>query len=134
MDWLQHVLAWLDNPAVKYALVLIGGFLLKRWPAFVNGAIPAVTAIASLLIALLHVIFPDAQAAAPALESALGGAMAQADSVARAMTTAGGAIPWWQALFFNGILPWLIAVGTHSGVKNSGQWLTNGGGFVRASQ
>jgi len=129
----DHLIAWLDNPAVKYVLIIVGGWLLKRWPQFINGAIPIVTGVAALLVSILRLMFPETQQAVEAVGSLIGPAVAHADTVLRVVSDQTTPhLPWWQSLFFNAILPWLIAIGTHSAGKNTGQWLLSGGGLLRA--
>lgn len=105
---MEHLLAWLDDPVVKYLLALVGSFLLKRWPAFVNRAIIATGLIASLILSVLHALFPVAVANAQ-------------DSLA-VVQHAVVSVPWWKWLATDVLMPVVLAWGTHTGVKNGVQW------------
>jgi hypothetical protein len=105
---MDAVLGWLDNPAVKYFLLLIGGFALKKWPAFVNKAIPLALLVTSILIAALHSLFPDlVPAANAAVTSAVRGGIP--------------VLPWWKWFLMDVLMPVALAVGTQSSVKNTTQ-------------
>lgn len=115
---MEHLFAWLDDPLVKYLLLMAGGYALKRWPVFFNKAIPLATGIASLVIAILNTAFPTPDPTImPALFQTVGW-----DGVVAAAGT-----PWWKSLLLDAVLPWLLAVGTHSAAKNTAE-LAKGGG------
>lgn len=112
------LVAFLDNPLLKMAGVFVGTFLLRRWPKFVNEAVPAWTGIASVATAVLHwasiQAVPDAQ---PHALLGIGTFLLAAAHVAA---------PWWQSLLGavlqNGILPWLLGFGGQRATSQTMTW------------
>lgn len=112
MDFLQQAVEFLGNPLVKYALMLIGGLILKRAPSFNNKAIPFVNLLFSTITAILNTMF-----------GAHAGVMPATFETAAIVVAAESSRSWWQSFLFDALLPWLAATGTHSAAKNTKQLL-----------
>lgn len=104
---MESVLAWLNEPLNKTVLMFLGGLILKKWPAFVNKAIPLVLLAVSILLAALKslwpVLVPDAHAATMVAAVSGGGAM-------------------WKNFLTDALVPVVFSVGTHSAAKNTREW------------
>lgn len=111
---MDHLLAWLNDTAVKSVLLFLGGLVLARWPAFVSKAIPVVLTAFSAITAALLVMFP-----APIPNVA--GLAPEHIAAAPAHTSS------W---LWNTIIPVLIAVATHSGGRSTAQWIKLGVGLI----
>lgn len=113
---MQNVMDWLANPMVKTALLFVGGFILKRWPEFVNKAIPVALLAISALLTLLRALFPDA---------------VPADGAVAAVSQAA---PWWKGFVVDVLVPTLLAVGAHSHAKNTREWWQAGARIWKAAR
>jgi hypothetical protein len=111
----QSVLDFLNNPLVKAAMVAVGAWLLRKWPKFVNEAVPLVTGIYSVLTTVIGLLFPSH---VPTTISA-------SYSVAMFLGTVG--VPWWQSLIFDGILPWLMGYGANRAAGHTKEWAAGQG-------
>lgn len=117
MDF-ARVLELLNDATVKTALLFVGGFILKKWPAFVNKAIPVVLAIASGLVSLLAAMFPAAAGGTtPALY------VASAFVPAGVVQTLGHV---WASPVVSALVPLWLASGLQSTAKNTRQWAALG--------
>lgn len=103
---LQKFVDAVNNPATKTGLLLVGGFVLKLWPQYVNKSIPIALTVLSTLLQVVHTAFPDTAAVQPAAY------------VAAAFSTSSG----WGAFLFGTLAPVLFAVGINSGQKNLAEW------------
>jgi hypothetical protein len=94
---MDAILSFLANPGTRYVLTMVVGFLMKRNEAFFNKAIPALTLAMNIFIALMAALFgvEPAHASFGSIVSGIGG-----------------------SLIRDAILPWLLAHGTHTVVKN----------------
>lgn len=109
-------LAWLNGPLVKTALLLVSGFVLKQWPQVVNKAIPLLLGVASTLVSVVHLLFPE-QALAPTA------ALMPASTYFAAAVAHGGG---WGSFFSGTFVPLVLAVGINSGQKNVAEWFKIG--------
>lgn len=100
MDVLAQILAFLDNAIVKTGLVIIGTFLLRRWPRFVNEAAPLVTGVFSIILTILHGLAPEA--------TPIGFNLGPTNMVLAGIFSSGGFL---SSLFQDAILPWLFGYG-----------------------
>lgn len=121
---LRQWLAWLNDGSVKYGLLILGGFLLKRWPAFVNKAIAISLAFVSALLALGHALFPTVVPAGT-VPSEFVAASFMGQHVVVASSTGSQVASWAWNTFF----PLAAAIATQSGVKNTIEWLRLGVGL-----
>lgn len=112
---MDAILDWLNNPLNKTVLLFVGGLILKRWPAFVNKAIPIALAVTSALLSALASMFP---AIVPTAHAA-GGALADTVATSTQASAAGAPVIGWLAGVF---VPVLAAIGTHSGGRALAQW------------
>jgi hypothetical protein len=104
----------LQNVAVRTLLLMVGAAVLKKWPAFVNKAIPIALLVANSfyegLTAMFPALVPAAHAAADALATAGSGHHGLA----------------FGKFFFNAVVPVVLAVGAHSASKNTREWANVG--------
>lgn len=105
---LQKVVDFLNSPTAKTALLLVGGFVMRAAPNFVNKAIPVALLVLSTLAQAIGAAFP-----APAVQPAM---FTVADYVVAA--SGGG----WGGFIMGSVLPALLAVGINSGQKNLVEW------------
>jgi hypothetical protein len=103
-------LDWANSPVGKTVLLFVGGVALKRWPTFINKAIPVTLLVASSLLSILHAAFPSLT---PIASTTL-------------MVTSAPASSWWSTFITTAILPTVAAVGLHSGPKNTLEWAALG--------
>lgn len=89
---------------LKTLALLIGGAILRRWPAFVNKAIPLALIVLSQAHDIIVLMFP-------------GIAHASAD-----IGPSKPHIPW----LISTLLPAILAVGLNSGAKNTREWVKAG--------
>jgi len=114
---LQTILDFLAQPPVRWALALLGGWLMKKSPAFVTKAIPFAIFIGNFALSLMDALFgPQPAPVAPASFMLA----STADTVARLVLH-----PLTDALVNT-----LLAVGTHSGGKNLWEWIRAGAGLI----
>jgi hypothetical protein len=106
---MEQFMEWLNSPLVKTLLLLVAGFALKKWPAFLNKWIPlALTFVSGLLTFvqfLASLLVPVAHAQGVTIP------LPQPHQ------------PWWHYLAVSVLLPVLMAVGAHSSGKNTIQAL-----------
>jgi hypothetical protein len=119
MDF-DKIIAFLDNPGVKYVLTIVGGFIVARVGGDgtkIKKLTAAITGGCGLIITLLHMLFPEAAAApvAPAVASVAMFASAGAVAVNASIFNS----PIVVSLFADWLIPWLSGVGTHSTIKNT---------------
>ena len=105
---MEQFMEWLNGPLVKTLVLLVFGFALKKWPDFINKAIPLVLTVISGLLTFVQF-----------LSSLLGPAVAHAQSVTIPLPQPHQA--WWMYLLTSVLLPVLVAVGAHSTAKNTQQ-------------
>ena len=115
---IQAALNWVNDPVHKTVLAMIGGWILNRWPAFINKAIPAVVTAGSILLGVGQLAFAATGAfdAHPANFIAAVAAEAGKPSVGSAILDA----------VVGTILPVWVATGHYSWGKNLVQWLALG--------
>lgn len=109
---MDAILSFVNQPQVQFALTLAGGWILKRWPAFNNKAIPLATLSMNLAISLLGPMF----------------GVVPAHAEVAGVVTASGA-PTLNPLF-DALITWVAATGTHGGFKNLWQWVRGGFRFT----
>lgn len=95
-----------NNMLVRGALGWLGMTLVLRKGDVVRKAVPTVLLVVNVLFEALRLLFPDMVPPASA-----------ADAVAAAEASA----PWWQRLAL-AIGSAVVAVGLHSGSKNTKEW------------
>jgi len=98
----------LNNPMVRAALLWAVGYALKKWPDFVNKAIPLALTICSVGVSVLQFVATLFVGVAHA-QGAVTIPLPQPHQ------------PWWQYLLTSVLLPVVLAVGAHSTVKNTVQ-------------
>lgn len=106
VEFLGKVMQWLENPLFAGVLLFVGGEVLTRWGNVVKRAVPTVLLVMSTLMALLHALFPSLVPAAQAAVAAV---------------AAEHAAPWWVGVL-HAVASSAVAVGIHSGSKNTRQW------------
>jgi len=119
IDWAK-VLAFLNDAGVKYVALFVIGFVMKKWPALVNKGIPTFLTGLSGAVAALAAWFP----AVPT--TAVPGSfiyMSFCGMQATAVASTGAVLSSW---FFNTIIPVAFALATHTGPKNTIEWLQLG--------
>jgi len=92
---------------LKGGLLALGGLLLKKWPVFVNKAIPVTLGFLSFAAQVIHEAWP---ALVPAAHAALGASQEPVHGFNILGFIAGT------------VLPAVCAVGLHSWSKNTRQW------------
>lgn len=110
MEYLQQFLDFLNNPVFKGIAVFAGTYVLRRWPRFVNEAVPIWTGLASVVTTLLGMLFPGTELHSSLHQSPL------------MLVAGGGGIPWWHSLLFNAILPWLVGFGGQRATSQTATW------------
>lgn len=116
----MHLIALLNDTFMKTILLIVGGALLKRWPALVNKAVPVILASLSAVIAALSAMFPTvAPGAVPT--SFVYGTVAMMPLYASA-----GFGPHLSSFLTNTLVPVAFAIASHSGPKNTREWLQLG--------
>lgn len=113
---MENLMTWVENPMVKSALLFLGGWALKRWPSFVNKAIPVALLVVSALLSIIKSAFPDVVA---------DGAV---------IATVVQAAPWWKGFILDCVVPVLLAVGAHSHAKNTREWWETGAKIYKAAR
>lgn len=98
---MDAILGLLTGDVGRYVLSLIGGRLLKQWPAFANKAIPLALLGLNMLLAIVNGL------AVPMAHAAGDGGSTWYSSLGNSLLQAG--------------LTWLLAIGTHSVVKNTAE-------------
>lgn len=116
---IQGVLNFLNEPFVKAGLGWVFGQLWVRYPNAKARAIPVLVLAGSVFLGLAQVL--------AALVSLAGG-QTSAASVAQAVgsSSVSGAI---LDAVFGTLIPVVCATGTHSWLKNFGQWVAEGYGL-----
>lgn len=109
---MEQFFEFLNGPLMKTLLMLVFGFALKRWGAFLNKAIPL--ALVALSGALTFV-----QYLASLLTPETAHAFVAQASVTIPLPTPHQ--PWWHYLLVSVLLPVVAAIGVHSGTKNTKQ-------------
>lgn len=107
--------SFLDNPFVKVLLVGISTFLLRKWPKFVNEAAPAWTLIASMVITVIHSLFPDQAPTAHSLSLGGGVMLEQAG-----LFSGGGFL---DRLLHEAVMPWLFGYGGQRATDHTAVWV-----------
>jgi len=121
MDWLVQIPTFANDALPKTILLMIGAGILKKWPAFVNKAIPMTSTALSALITVLAAMFPaPVPAAAPA--SFMAASFAGAPIYLPAASAAAHAGSW----IWNTLVPVGFSIAMHSGAKNTVEWLRMG--------
>jgi len=120
---LQGILSFTNDTFVKTLLLMFGGLMLKRWPAFVNKAIPTTKLMISAALAILAALFPT-QAATAVPASFVFSTFAGAPLYATASWTS-----HLGSVVSNTLVPLAFAIAAHSGPKNTGEWIKLGVGF-----
>lgn len=115
---MEAVLQFLTGDIGRFALTLAGGALMKAAPGFKNRAIPFVTLLTNILLALLSGLVPG-QAQAQDVMPHIGGS---------------GALAFLGNGLLHGLFSWASATGVHSGSKNIRQWVKIGGGLAATIQ
>lgn len=96
---MDAILGLITGDVGRYVLSLVGGRLLKQWPAFTNKGIPLALYVLNALLAIVNgLAVPMAHAAGsdqPAWYASLGMTLVRAG------------------------VTWLLAIGTHSAAKNT---------------
>jgi hypothetical protein len=119
MEGLQHfaaaLFAFLDNPIIKFVLVAIGTFLLRKWPTFVNEAVPFWTLISSVVLSVLHAVVPQTGS----LEAA-SITFGHSDMVMTGVFSGGGFL---AQLINDAILPWLAGYGAQRAGDHGKVWV-----------
>ena len=103
---MTKILDWINDPGVKAILLLGGGFLMSRWGPFVKKAVPMLLLVASALVQAIHSMFPGVEGAVPA---------GYATAALLPVKGIGGFV-------MGSLIPALLAIGIHSGSKNTRQW------------
>ncbi len=122
MDFLTQAIAWLNDVGVKALLLFVGSGLLKRWPAFVNKAVPFAQVTSSLVLSLLAALFPATSGGPTAIVFASFGGTPLYTPAA-----------WYSqagSIVANTLIPVAFAIATHSGTKNTAQWVKLGVGLL----
>ena len=114
---MQQVLDWLNDPAIKSVLLLVGGFILKKWPKFVNQFIPLALLTASIILGVVKALWELMVPAAHALDSLVTNFAPTVAAVPAPHQ------PWWMFVINVILVPVLLAVGAHSTGKNTIQAL-----------
>lgn len=107
---MQQVMEWLGNPLVKAGLLWLGGQFIKRWPGLVTKTVPVLLLGLSVLTEAVALMFPVVMQVEPA------------SYVVAALSTTKG----WGAFVFQAVIPCVLAVGAHSGIKNLKEWAEMG--------
>jgi len=115
---MDKVLEMLANPLVAGLMLFLGGQMLTRWGSVVKRAVPVVLLFVSTTLAVLHSLFPDLVPAAQAAVAAV---------------AAEHAAPWWQNVL-GAVTATVVAVGMHSGSKNTRQWAEFGFRILEGSR
>lgn len=108
---MQQILDMLNQPFTKSGLLILGGFALKKWPAFFNKAIPAAVVVLSAVMQALTTAFPD-----------VAGPVQPAAYMAAAFTTESGV----GGFVLGTLVPAVLSVGAHSKWKNIVEWASYG--------
>lgn len=111
---LAGIFALLNDPVLKPILLVLGGFILKRWEPFVNKAIPVVLAVCSAVVSLIGALFPAAAGTKTA-----GFVLAMAVAPAGFVDTLSHV---WASPIVSALVPLWLASGMQSTVKNTRQW------------
>jgi hypothetical protein len=121
MEWLAQLPTFVNDALPKTVLLIIGAAILKKWPAFVNKAIPVASLIASALISTFGVMFP------PAVPEVTPTSMVAASFAGVPLIVAASKIAATGSWLWNTLAPLAFAVAMHSGGKNTRQWVELGG-------
>lgn len=122
MDTLTKALETINRPDVKFALSLVGGFLIKRMAVIESRAIPLVLQVVNLLVTFLAVAF--GVTFQPGITHALG---LDVGTVVSAGIFSGLKLgPVLDAL-----ATVALASGTQSQLKNVLQWLQAGATLIK---
>jgi multidrug transporter EmrE-like cation transporter len=117
MEWVSQWGTWLNDTMVKTILLMVGAAILKKWQPFVNKAIPVAIAVVSALLSTMHALFPAiTPATVPAQFAFASFAGIGLEAVANPATR--GASWLWNTL-----APVAFAIATHSGPKNTAEWI-----------
>ena len=114
---MQAILEFLNQPIVKMLFVMAGTFILRKWPRFVNEAVPFWTGLYSVGTTGLGMLFPGH------VPTVIG---AHAASFAGFVVASAGHGSWWQSLLFDGIFPWLLGYGGQRAGDHTIAWATGG--------
>jgi hypothetical protein len=115
----EQVHAWLAGVVGQGILLMLGAAALKRWPEFINKAIPLALGFISLVLTVLKGAFP---------------ALVSDASAATMLAAVGHAAPWWQTFALDTVAPVVFAIGTHSAAKNTREWWALGLKLFKAAR
>lgn len=118
LAFLNQAFDWLNLPTVKYAFVLVGGFLWVRNASTINRAYPFVAMVGSIAAGLAKVITAFLANLDAAHTASVASFVASTGASSTTQLIVDAAI--------GTVLPVIAAVGTHSWWKNALQWLADG--------
>src|SRR5258706_2718602 len=110
-----NLIALLDNPYVKAGMVALGTFLVRRWPKFVNEAAPIWTLISSVVLTILHTLFPASTRLGDQPSMLFG----HSDMVLTGIFSSGG---FFWAFLRDALLPWLVGFGAQRAGDQTVVW------------
>ena len=128
LEYIQLALNWVNDPTHKTLLFMAGGWVLNRWPAFVNKAIPGVTTVASILLGVSQLLVAAVTAAHGGVQ---GASFVHAVAAEAGQASLGGAI---VAAVIGTILPVWVSTGHYSWLKNVAQWIVAGMELTRKKE
>lgn len=102
----EKILELLSTPLVAGMLLFLGGQVLTRWAGVVKRVVPVILLIVSIIVGVLRGLFPD---------------LVPPVNAAELVATVVHAAPWWVHVL-NAVTSAAVAVGLHSGSKNTRQW------------
>lgn len=124
MEFLEVLFRWLNDAAVKSVLLFLGGLVLKHWAPFVNKAIPVTLLVVSAILAALRSAFPDH------VPDAVTGSFVFTTVAGLSLESAASTPAKVGSWLWNTLGPLAYALATHTGAKNTGEWIKIGVGII----